>query len=178
MRSSLRCLALLKLATVSLYLAAAGVGAAVPDGFRGMKWGDPVSRLPNAIAVSNPPGCYANRREDMRLARAVLFGVLYCFDNDRLVRVELRSATGEENLDAFRDAVNGIFGLPPPQPPGSNRNVLAYTAPQAPVKVTLIREVLGVHKYLLVLEYRGAADAGKADAVKENREEARKDFGF
>lgn len=178
MRSSLRRLLLPKFFTALLCLAGACASAAVPDGFRGMKWGDPVARLPNATAVSNPPGCYANRREDMRLARAMLFGVLYCFDNDRLVRVELRSATGEENLDAFREAVNGIFGQPPPQPPGSNRNVIAYTTPQAPVKVTLIREVLGVHKYLLVLEYRGVPDAGKAEAVKENREEARKDFGF
>ena len=143
-----------------------------------MKWGDPVARLPNAIAVSNPPGCYANRREDLRLARATLFGVLYCFDNDRLVRVELRSATGEENLKAFRDAVDGIFGEPPQQAPGSSRNVVAYTVAGTPIAVTLIREVLGVHKYLLVLEYRGSAEAGKAEAVKENRDEARKDFGF
>ena len=178
MRPSLRRLSFPKLATVLLCLAGAHASAAVPDGFRGMKWGDPVARLPNAIAVSNPPGCHANRREDLRLGRATLFGVLYCFDNDRLVRVELRSATGEENLSDFREAINGIFGTPPPQLPGSNRNVLAYSPPGAPVAVTLIREVLGVHKYLLVLEYRGSAGEAKSEVVKENREEARKDFGF
>ena len=178
MRFSLRRRPFLTLATVSLCLAGTCASAAVPDGFRGMKWGDPVALLPNASAVSNPPGCYTNRREDMRLARATLFGVLYCFDNDRLVRVELRSATGEENLTAFREAVNGIFGAPPPQPPGGNRNVVVYSTPEAPVDITLIREVLGVHKYLLVLEYRGGASAGKSEAVKEKREEARKDFGF
>jgi hypothetical protein len=166
------------LASFLLCLAAAPCGAAAPEGFRGMKWGDPVSRLPNAIAVNNPPGCYANRREDLRLARAALFGVLYCFDNDRLVRVELRSATGDDNLKAFRDAVTGIFGEPPPQPPGSSRNVVAYTGPGAAVSVTLIREVLGVHKYLLVLESRGSAEAKTAETLKENREEAKKDFGF
>lgn len=174
----MRCPSLLTLALPLLILAAAPCSAAVPEGFRGMKWGDPVERLPNAIAVSNPPGCYANRREEMRLARAPLFGVLYCFDNDRLVRVELRSATGEDNLKAFRDAVTGIFGEPPPQAPGSSRNVVAYSAPAAPIGVTLIREVLGVHKYLLVLEYRGTAAADKAEEVRENRDEARKDFGF
>lgn len=167
-----------KLAPLLLYLAAAFCSAAAPEGFRGMKWGDPVARLPNATAVSNPSGCYANRREELRLARAQLFGVLYCFENDKLVRVELRSATGEDNLKAFRDAVNGIFGEPPPQPPGARPNVLVYTAAGAPVAVTLIREVLGVHKYLLVLEYRGTAEADKADAVRENRDEAKKDFGF
>jgi len=174
----MRRLLLLTLAPLSLCLAAAQCNAAAPEGFRGMKWGDPVARLPNAIAVSNPPGCYANRREDMRLARAALFGVLYCFANDRLVRVELRSATGDDNLSAFREAVTGIFGEPPPQAPGSSRNVVAYTGPGAPVAVTLIREVLGVHKYVLVLEYRGIAEAEQAEAVKENRDEARKDFGF
>ena len=165
-------------ATLLFCLAAAPCNAAAPEGFRGMKWGDPVSRLPNAIAVNNPPGCYANRREDLHLARAPLFGVLYCFDNDRLVRVELRSATGDDNLKAFRDAVTGIFGEPPPQPPGSSRNVVAYTKPNAPVGVTLIREVLGVHKYVLVLESRGNAEEETAETVKENREEAKKDFGF
>jgi len=174
----MRRLPLLTLVLPLLTLAAAAYGATAPEGFRGMKWGDPVARLPNATAVSNPPNCYANRREDMRLARAPLFGVLYCFDNDRLVRVELRSATGEDNLKAFRDAVTGIFGEPPPPAPGSSRNVVAYTAPGAPVAVTLIREVLGVHKYLLVLEYRGTAAADKAEEVRENRDEARKDFGF
>jgi hypothetical protein len=174
----MRRLLLLMLAPLWLGLGAAPCGAAAPEGFRGMKWGDPVAQLPNATAVTNPPGCYANRREELRLARAALFGVLYCFDNDRLVRVELRSATGDDNLKAFRDAVTGIFGEPPPQPPGSSRNVVAYTGPAAPVGVTLIREVLGVHKYLLVLEYRGTAEADKSEAVRENRDEARKDFGF
>lgn len=178
MRSSICRLSLLKPATVLLYFVAALASAAAPDGFRGMKWGDPLAQLPNALAVSNPPGCHVNRREDLRLVRATLYGVLYCFENDRLVRVELRSATGEENLNAFRDAVNGIFGEPPLQPPGSSRNVVAYTAPGAPVAVTLIREVLGVHKYLLILEYRRSANADKAEVVKENRDEARKDFGF
>jgi hypothetical protein len=161
-----------------LCMAAASGSAAAPEGFRGMKWGDPVARLPNAIALTNPPGCYANRREELRLARAPLFGVLYCFENDRLVRVELRSATGDDNLKAFRDAVTGIFGEPPPQPPGSNRNVVAYTGPGAPVGVTLIREVLGVHKYVLVLESRGSAEEETAETIKENREEAKRDFGF
>jgi hypothetical protein len=174
----MRRLLLLMLAPLWLGLGAAPCGAAAPEGFRGMKWGDPVARLPNAIAASNPPGCYANRREDLRLARAPLFGVLYCFENDKLVRVELRSATGDDNLKAFRDAVTGIFGEPPPQPPGSSRNVVAYTVPGAPVAVTLIREVLGVHKYLLVLEYRGSAAAQQAETVRENQDEARKDFGF
>lgn len=161
-----------------LYLVSALSSAAAPEGFRGMKWGDPVARLPNALAVNNPPGCYANRREELRLGRAELFEVLYCFENDRLVRVELRSATGEDNLRAFRDAVTGIFGEPPPQPPGSSRNVVSYAKPDAPVAVTLKREVLGVHKYLLVLEYRGAGNADKREAVREKREDARKDFGF
>jgi len=174
----MRRLPLLTLVLPLLTLAVAAYGATAPDGFRGMKWGDPVARLPNAIAASNPPGCYANRREDMRLARAPLFGVLYCFDNDRLVRVELRSATGEDNLKAFRDAVTGIFGEPQPQASGSSRNVVAYSAPGAPVAVTLIREVMGVHKYLLVLEYHGTAAADKAEEVRKNRDEARKDFGF
>ena len=167
-----------KLALPLLVLTAASSGAAVPEGFRGMKWGDPVERLPNAIAASNPPGCYANRREDMRLARAPLFGVLYCFDNDRLVRVELRSATGEDNLKAFRDAVTGIFGEPPPQASGSSRNVVAYSVPGAPVAVTLIREVMGVHKYLLVLEHHNTTAVEKSEEIRENRDEARKDFGF
>ena len=174
----MRRLLFLMLAPPLLCLAAASCNAAVPEGFRGMKWGDPVARLPNAIAVGNPPGCYANRREELRLARAQLFGVLYCFDNDRLVRVELRSATGDDNLNAFRDAVTGIFGEPPPQPPGANRNVISYSGTNAPVAVTLIREVLGVHKYVLVIEHRGSAKAEQAEVVKENRDEARKDFGF
>lgn len=167
------------LASFLLCTAASPCGAAVaPDGFRGMKWGDPVSRLPNAIAVNSPPGCHANRREELRLARAPLFGVLYCFENDRLVRVELRSATGDDNLKAFHEAVTGIFGEPPPQPPGSSRNVVRYSPPGAAVGVTLIREVLGVHKYVLVLESRGSAEAESAETIRENREEAKKDFGF
>ena len=166
------------LALSLLCLTAASSSAAAPEGFRGMKWGDPVARLPNAIALTNPPGCFANRREELRLARAPLFGVLYCFDNDRLVRVELRSATGDDNLKAFRDAVTGIFGEPPPQPPGGSRNLIMYSGPEAAVGVTLIREVLGVHKYLLVLEYRGTAETEKAETLKENRDEAKKDFGF
>lgn len=174
----MRRLLLLMLVPLVLSFAASPGAAAAPEGFRGMKWGDPVAQLPNALAVNNPPGCYANRREDLRLARAALFGVLYCFENDKLVRVELRSATGDDNLKAFRDAVTGIFGEPPPQPPGSSRNVVTYTDPAAPVAVTLIREVLGVHKYLLILEYRGNPAGEQAETVKENRSEARKDFGF
>lgn len=161
-----------------LAAAAASACADAPEGFRGMKWGDPPSRLPNALAVSNPPGCYANRREDLHLATAPLFGVLYCFDDDRLVRVELRSATGEDNLNAFRDAVLAIFGKPQPQAPGSSRNQLAFTAPDAPVTVTLTREVLGVHKYLLVLEHRAATGPRDIEAIKEKQDDARKDFGF
>ncbi len=162
----------------SLALASNWVCAAAPEGFRGMKWGDPVARLPNALAVNNPPGCYANRREELHLATAPLFGVLYCFDDDRLVRVELRSATGEDNLKAFRDAVVAIFGPPPPQAPGSNRNVVSFTEPNASVAVILTREVLGVHKYLLMLEYRGPSGPENAEAVKEKRQDAKKDFGF
>lgn len=161
-----------------LGLASARAGAAAPEGFRGMKWGDPVARLPNALAVNDPPGCYANRREDLRLATAPLFGVLYCFDNDKLVRVELRSATGEENLKAFREAVAAIFGEPPPQAPGSSRNVILFTEPNAPVTVTLKREVLGVHKYLLVLEHRGTSGPASSGTVKEQGQDAKKDFGF
>lgn len=178
MRHSPRRLFWFKRAPALLYLAASLCSAAVPEGFRGMKWGDSPSRLPNATAVSNPSGCYFNRREDLHLARAPLFGVMYCFDSDRLIRVELRSATGEDNLAAFREAVSGIFGEPPQQPPGGRPNVAAYSPPGAPVTVTLVREVLGVHKYLLVIEYRGTAEAEKAEAAKENRDEARKDFGF
>src|SRR6478735_8300048 len=79
--SRMRRLLFRMLAPPLLCLASASCHAAAPEGFRGMKWGDPVARLPNAIAVSNPAGCYANRREELRLARAPLFGVLYCFDN-------------------------------------------------------------------------------------------------
>ena len=107
--------------------------ANAPDGFRGMKWGDPVARLPNAIALSNPPGCYGNRREELRLGSAQLFGVFYCFDNDRLIRVELRSATGEDNLKVFEDAVIAVFGQPLPSEPGASRNVRHFTPPDAPV---------------------------------------------
>lgn len=149
-----------------------------PEGFRGMKWGDPVSRLPNAASVSYPPGCYINRREDLRLADAPLFGVYYCFEKEKLQRVELRSATGEDNLKAFQEAVFTIFGDPLPLAPGTNRNIRSFTPADAPVSVTLIREVLGVHKYLLVLERREiAAPVGEPGAAgKEN--EAKKDFGF
>ncbi|MFS0757103.1 hypothetical protein ABC383_20715 [Noviherbaspirillum sp. 1P10PC] len=147
--------------------------ANVPDGFRGMKWGDPVTRLPNAIAVSNPPGCYGNRREELRLGEAQLFGVLYCFESDRLVRVELRSATGEDNLKAFEEAVTTVFGAPLPPEPGVSRNVRQFTPRDAAVGVTLIREVLGVHKYLLVLESRRTRDS-----AGEEQGEAKKDFGF
>ncbi|WP_194715690.1 hypothetical protein [Noviherbaspirillum soli] len=138
-----------------------------------MKWGDPVARLPNAIAVSNPPGCYGNRREELRLGNAQLFGVLYCFENDRLVRVELRSATGEDNLKAFEEAVITVFGQPLPPAPDASRHVRHFTPPDAPVGVSLIREVLGVHKYLLVLESRRAP--GGAGGEKD---EAKKAFGF
>lgn len=172
-----------RLSTIALLGAALAVAsswtcAATPEGFRGMKWGDPPEQLPNALAVNNPPGCYANRREELRLAAAPLFGVLYCFDNDALVRVELRSATGEDNLKAFRDAVVAIFGEPPPQAPDGNRNVLSFTASSAAVGVTLTREVLGVHKYLLVLEYRGTGEPQHAGAAKEKRPDAKKEFGF
>ena len=178
MRHRTRSLFRIMLTTAVLSAAAASARADTPEGFRGMKWGDPPSRLPNALAVSNPPGCYANRREDLHLATAPLFGVLYCFDDDRLVRVELRSATGEDNLSAFRDAVLAIFGQPRPQAPGSSRNQLAFTAPDAPVTVTLTREVLGVHKYLLVLEHSAANGPRDIEAIKEKQQDARKDFGF
>lgn len=161
-----------------LGLAGAFAIAAAPEGFRGMKWGDPVARLPNALAVNNPPGCYANRREELRLATAPLFGVFYCFDNDKLVRVELQSATGEDNLKAFRSAVITIFGEPPPQGPDSRRNVVSFTAPNAPVAVTLRREVLGVHKYLLILEYRGESRPGNTGAEEGQGQDAKKEFGF
>ena len=144
-----------------------------PDGFRGMKWGDPVSRLPNAFAVSNPPGCYGNRREEMRLGNAQLLGVLYCFENDRLTRVELRSATGEDNLDAFEEAVTTVFGQPLPPAGGTSRHVRHFTPPESPVGITLIREVLGVHKYLLVLESRQSVASGSGE-----KSDVRKDFGF
>lgn len=147
--------------------------ANAPDGFRGMKWGDPVSRLPNAIAVSNPPGCYGNRREELRLGNAQLFGVLYCFENDRLTRVELRSATGEDNLKAFEEAVITVFGQPLPPAAGVSRHVRHFTPPDSPVGITLIREVLGVHKYLLVLESRKSTASGSGE-----KSEAKKDFGF
>lgn len=151
----------------------AHANAGAPDGFRGMKWGDPVARLPNAIAVSNPPGCYGNRREELHLGNAQLFGVLYCFDNDRLVRVELRSATGEDNLRAFEEAVIAVFGQPLPSASDASRQVRHFTPPDAPVDVTLVREVLGVHKFLLVLESRRTpASAGG------EKDEAKKDFGF
>lgn len=147
--------------------------ANAPDGFRGMKWGDPVTRLPNAIALSNPPGCYGNRREELRLGEAPLFGVIYCFENDRLVRVELRSATGEDNLKAFEEAVTAVFGAPLPPVPGASRNVRHFTPPDAAVGVILIREVLGVHKYLLVLENRRTREGAGGE-----QGEAKKDFGF
>jgi hypothetical protein len=163
-----------KIVACSLLQAFACIAHAnAPDGFRGMKWGDPVARLPNAIALSNPPGCYGNRREELRLGSAQLFGVFYCFDNDRLIRVELRSATGEDNLKAFEEAVITVFGQPLPSEPGTSRNVRHFTPPDALVGVTLIREVLGVHKYLLVLESRRAP----GDAAGE-KGEAKKDFGF
>ena len=171
MRLFQRCLAQ-KIVVCSLLQAFACIAQAnAPDGFRGMKWGDPVARLPNAIALSNPPGCYGNRREELRLGNAQLFGVFYCFENDRLVRVELRSATGEDNLDAFEEAVIAVFGQP------ADRDVVGRGGPQhppdAPVGVTLVREVLGVHKYLLLLESRRAT--GNAGSEKG---EAKKDFGF
>ena len=155
-----------------------GAHASVPEGFRGMKWGDPVSRLPNAFAVSNPPGCYGNRREELRLGNAQLFGVLYCFDNDRLTRVELRSATGEDNLRAFEDAVVTVFGKPLPPAPDANRHVRHFTPADAPVGVTLIREVLGVHKYLLVLERRAAAAGNAGQARSGQQDDTKKEFGF
>lgn len=173
MRRLHRCLVRKMLACSLLQAFVCLAHANAPDGFRGMKWGDPVARLPNAIAVSNPPGCYGNRREELRLGNAPLFGVLYCFENDRLVRVELRSATGEDNLKAFEEAVITVFGQPLPSPPSASRNVRHFTPPDAPVGVSLIREVLGVHKYLLVLESRRAPEnEGGAKG------EAKKDFGF
>lgn len=172
MRRLRRCLAH-KIIAFSLLQACAGIAHAdAPEGFRGMKWGDPVARLPNAIALSNPPGCYGNRREELSLGRAQLFGVFYCFENDRMIRVELHSATGEHNLDAFEEAVISVFGQPLPSASGTSRNVRYFTPPDAPVGVILTREVLGVHKYLLVLESRRAlGDAGDGG-------EAKKDFGF
>jgi hypothetical protein len=161
------------LACILLQVFACIAYANAPEGFRGMKWGDPVSRLPNAIAASNPPGCYGNRREELRLGNAQLFGVLYCFENDRLTRVELRSATGEDNLKAFEEAVITVFGQPLPPAAGASLHVRNFTPPESPVGITLIREVLGVHKYLLVLESR----QGAASASGE-KNEARKDFGF
>lgn len=173
MRRLYRCLAQNIVACSLLQACACLAHANAPDGFRGMKWGDPVSRLPNAIALSNPPGCYGNRREEMRLGSAQLFGVFYCFDNDRLIRVELRSATGEDNLKAFEEAVTAVFGQQLPPAPDAGRNVRHFTPPDAPVGVTLIREVLGVHKYLLVLESRRAAGGAGSETG-----EAKKDFGF
>ena len=173
MRRLRRCLAQ-KIVACSLLQALACIAHAnAPDGFRGMKWGDPVARLPNAIAVGNPSGCYGNRREELRLGSARLSSVLYCFEHDRLIRVELRTATGEDNLQAFEEAVIAVFGQPLPSAPGASRHVRHFTPPDAPVGVTLIREVLGVHKYLLVLESRRA----QGDVDSETGE-AKKDFGF
>ena len=90
-----------------------------PDGFRGIRWGTPVSTLPDEFQrldnENTPQKRYARKGDRQSIGNADLDVLIYTFYNDQFFSV-FASASGPVNARALRDALESQFG------PGSKPN--------------------------------------------------------
>lgn len=112
MKSPAPALLLLVLA-VSVFNGA--VFAAEPiNGFRGLRWGDPVSSIPNArktqsLAIGEH--CYERPDDTLTMGKATLSDIRYCFYKNRFSSLII-TFPSERDGDAIRLALIEAYGVP------------------------------------------------------------------
>ena len=86
----------------------AEAGSLIP-GFRGMDWGDPVTKLGPSEPIANTTGCFLRKSEKPTLNDIPLTDVHYCFSDGKLTFVLVRT---HGSFKAVRAAVVGAYGKP------------------------------------------------------------------
>lgn len=106
---------LLSLTVALLLVAAASAGdyttAPAPDGFRGLKWGAPLDKIPGMLAVKKAgfDDTYFRKDERLTFGDADINSVAYYFRKDRLYRVGV-SFTGRANHFLIKERLISMYG--------------------------------------------------------------------
>lgn len=84
-----------------------------PDGFRGIKWGEPSTSLGERKLVTGPPDyikCYKKPEDKMSLGEIPLYEISYMFCEDRLIQVTIR--TRSEYYSDLKQLLTGRYDEP------------------------------------------------------------------
>ncbi|MDD3311296.1 hypothetical protein [Pseudodesulfovibrio sp.] len=106
---------LLSLTVMLLLVAAASAGdyttAPAPDGFRGLKWGTPLEKIPGLLAVNKAgfDDTYFRKDERRAFGDAEINSVAYYFRKDRLYRVGV-SFSGRANHFLIKERLMAMYG--------------------------------------------------------------------
>lgn len=93
-----------------------------PDGFRNLKWGDPVSALGETTLRETSMGMeiYEKKEEKLSIGTAELIKIGYAFYNNHLTTVLIKF-TGESNESIIREAMFARYGFPDIYKPHINK---------------------------------------------------------
>jgi len=80
-----------------------------PEGFRGLKWGDPLTEDMELVEEKNGTTRYVRLEEKLYLGDAKLFRILYHFHHDKFLFVSL-DFSGESNYELLKMICRGKFG--------------------------------------------------------------------
>lgn len=83
-------------------------GGLIP-GFRGMEWGDPLSKLGPFEPTRDVATCFVRKGERLRLNELPLSEVRYCFDDGKLTIVVVNT---QAPFNSVLSAVEGAYGKP------------------------------------------------------------------
>jgi len=109
-----------------------------PDGFRGIKWGDPPSTLGNYESLSGNDEymkIYTRPDDKMRLGEVRLYNIYYIFYLDRFMGIHI--TTVSEYFSELKDILITQFG----EPKQKNPNIEEYTWVDSKAVMVLEKEI-------------------------------------
>ena len=111
-KQALQIFAILSLGILVFALASIGIAFQnEPEGFRGLKWGDPPGEDMTYVGPVTKLEVYRNSLEKMQIGEVPLNDVLYCFYENRFGVVNL-SFSEEKNYDTLKVILKVRYGEP------------------------------------------------------------------
>lgn len=136
-----------------------------PDGFRGIKWGDPLSALGASTLIEDAYGLqsYVRHNENLKMGEANLTAVAYCFREKKYLGTVI-SSKGVENSLALKAALLLRYGAEFDEIPGglawmdTNAMVAYQYLPEYNITSVIIANTITFMELLEALEKSTASD--------------------
>ena len=147
-----------------------------PEGFRGLKWGDPPTKEMRFIRCDKyGQSLYDLPDEKLQIGDAEILHVTYCFFNDRDVEKLMRVFVyfeGENNFKILETICNAKFDKPSQE----EYQKLIWASPKTIVILSYDRSYGKLGDGILLLDYVPISDAYHKAKEQKQVEEAEKDW--